>query len=88
MLRLAFCGAQGATLAFVTTATMLADALTKALVHCPSLLAALHARLYDSSAGEDNLADALRAGADFQDGTWISADSTLLWGRVWLHPSL
>ena len=36
-------GAQGATLAFVTTATMLADALTKALVHCPSLLAAMKA---------------------------------------------
>ena len=40
------CGAQGATLAFVTTATMLADALTKALVHCPSLLAAINARRY------------------------------------------
>ena len=34
----------GATLAFVTTAKMLADALTKALVHCPSLLAAMNAR--------------------------------------------
>ena len=47
MLRQVFCGAQGATLAFVTTAmtaTMLADALTKALVHCPSLLAATNAR--------------------------------------------
>ena len=44
MLRQVFCGAQGATLAFVTTATMLADALTKALVHCPSLLAAMNAR--------------------------------------------
>ena len=32
MLRQVFCGAQGATLAFVTTATMLADALTKALL--------------------------------------------------------
>ena len=31
MLRQVFCGAQGATLAFVRTATMLADALTKAL---------------------------------------------------------
>ena len=39
-----FCGAQGATLAFVTTATMLADALTKALVHCPSLLEVMNAR--------------------------------------------
>ena len=29
----------GATLGFVTTATMLADALTKALTHCPSLKA-------------------------------------------------
>ena len=46
MLRQVICGAQGATLAFVTTATMLADALTKALVHCPSLLAAMNARRY------------------------------------------
>ena len=44
MLRQVFFGAQGATLAFVTTATMLADALTKALVHCTSLLAAMNAR--------------------------------------------
>ena len=44
ILRQVFCGAQGATLAFVTTATMLADALMKALVHCPSLLAAMNAR--------------------------------------------
>ena len=56
MLRQVFCGAQGATLAFVTTATMLADALTKALVHCPSLLAAMNARRHvfvtsDSSKG-------------------------------------
>ena len=56
MLRQVFCGAQEATLAFVTTATMLADALTKALVHCPSLLAAMNARRYvfvtsDSSTG-------------------------------------
>ena len=56
MLRHVFCGAQGATLAFVTAATMLADALTKALVHCPSLLAAMNARRYvfvtsDSSTG-------------------------------------
>ena len=36
----------GATLAFVTTATMLADALTKALVHCPLLLAAMNARRF------------------------------------------
>ena len=40
------CGAQRATLAFVTTATILADALTKTLVHCPSLLAAMNARRY------------------------------------------
>ena len=57
MLRQVFCGAQGATLAFVTTATMLADALTKALVHCPSLLATMNARRYvfvtsDSSTSE------------------------------------
>ena len=56
MLRQVFCGAQGATLAFVTTATMLADALTKALVHCPSLPAAMNARRHvfvtsDSSTG-------------------------------------
>ena len=56
MLRQVFCGAQGATLASVTTATMLADALTKALVHCPSLLAAMNARRHvfvtsDSSTG-------------------------------------
>ena len=44
MLRRVFCGAQGATLAFVTTTTMLADALTKALVHCLSLLSAMNAR--------------------------------------------
>ena len=44
MLRQIFCGAHRATLAFVTTATVLADALTKALVHCPSLLAAMNAR--------------------------------------------
>ena len=44
MLRQVFCGAQGATLAFVMTTTMLADALTKALVHCPSLLSAMNAR--------------------------------------------
>ena len=35
MLRQVFHGAQGATLAFVTTATMLADALTKALSPLP-----------------------------------------------------
>ena len=46
MLRQVFCGAQGPTLAFITTATMLADALTKALVHSPSLLAAMNARRY------------------------------------------
>ena len=55
-MRQVFCGAQGATLAFVTTATMLVDALTKALAHCPSLLAAMNARRYvfvtpDSSTG-------------------------------------
>ena len=54
MLGQVFCGAQGATLAFVTTATMLADALT--LVDCPLLLAAMNARRHvfvisDSSTG-------------------------------------
>ena len=34
----------GSDTCIVTTATMLADALTKALVHCPSLLAAMNAR--------------------------------------------
>ena len=43
MVRHVFCGAPGATLAFVTTATMLGDALTKPLFHCPSLLAAMTA---------------------------------------------
>ena len=57
MLRQVFCGAQGATLAFVTTATMVADALTKPLVHCPSMLAAMNARhdvfvTSESSTGE------------------------------------
>ena len=81
MLRQVFCGAQGATLAFVTAATMLTDALTKALVHCPSLLAAMNARRHvfvtsDSSTRcEDNLADALRACANSQNGNWISAGS-------------
>ena len=60
MLREVFFRAQGATLAFVTTATMLADAFTKALVHCPSLLAAMNARrhvfvTYDSSTGVKTL---------------------------------
>ena len=45
-----------ATLASVTTSTKHADALTKALVHCPSLLAAMNARRHvfatpDSSSG-------------------------------------
>ena len=57
MLRQVFCGAQGATLAFVTTATMVADALTNPLVHWNSLLAAMNARRYvfvtsESSTGE------------------------------------
>ena len=47
MLSQVFCGAQGATLAFVTTATMLADALTKAFgllpfVACGDERASLH----------------------------------------------
>ena len=48
------------------TAAMPADDLTKALVHCPSLLAAMNARRYvfvtsDSSTSvKTNLADALR----------------------------
>ena len=56
---------------------MLADALTKALVHCPSLLAAMNARLY--------VFVALRACANSQNGNWISADSVSrieLW-KVW-----
>ena len=57
MLRQVFCGAQGATLAFVTTATMLADALTKPLVHCPSLLAAMNARRYVFVTSESSTED-------------------------------
>ena len=47
MLRQVFCWAQGATLALVTTATMLTDGLTKALVYCLLLLAAMNARRYE-----------------------------------------
>ena len=89
MLRQVFCGAQEATLAFVTTATMLADALTKALVHCPSLLAAMNARRVRDfrfqHRCEDNLADAFRACANSQNGNWISADSvsTITLWKVW-----
>ena len=81
MLRRVFCGAQGATHAFVTTVTMLADALTKALVHCPSLLAAMIARRHvfvtsDSSTGvRTTFAASLRRCTNPQDGHWISADS-------------
>ena len=65
MLRQVFCGAQGATLAFLTTATMLADALTKALVRCPSFACGderTPPRVRDfriQHKCEDNLADAL-----------------------------
>ena len=81
MLRQVFCEAQGATLAFVTTATMLADALTKALVHCPSVACGderTPPRVRDfrfQHKCEDNLANALRACANSQNGNWISADS-------------
>ena len=81
MLRQVFCGAPGATLAFVTTATVLADALTKALVHCPSLLAAMNARRYvfvtpDSSTGaRTTLPPTSAAVPTLPDGHWISADS-------------
>ena len=96
MLRQFLCGAQGSTLAFVTTATMLADALTQALVHCPSLLAAMNARRYvfvtseSSTSVEDNLADALRACTNSQDGNWISADTIsiiAIW-KIWSEHSL
>ena len=51
MLRQVFCGAQKATLAFVT---MLADALTKALVHRPSLHAAMNARRHVFATSESS----------------------------------
>ena len=90
MLRQVFCGAQGATLAFVTTAMKLADALTKALVHCPSLLAVMNARrcvcdFRFQHRCEDNLADALRACANSQNDDWISAHTisrTAIW-KTW-----
>ena len=81
MLRRVFCGAQGAALAFVTTATMHADVLTKALVHCPPLLAAMHARRYvfvtfDSSTGvRTTLPPPLDACTNPQVGHWSSVDS-------------
>ena len=79
--RQVICGAQGATLAFVTTATMLADALTKALVHCPSLLAAMNALRHV-------FADVLRAYTNSENGDWLSADSIsrTLWTRASLKP--
>ena len=73
---------------------MLADALTKALVHCPSLLAAMNApRVHDfrfQHRCEDNLADVLRACVNSQDGNWISADTisrTAIW-KIWTEHSL
>ena len=54
ILRQSFSDAHGSTLAFVTTATKLADALTKALVHCPSLLAAMNARRHVFVTSETN----------------------------------
>ena len=80
ILRQVFCGAQGATLAFVTTATMLADASTKALVHCPSLLAAMNARRHVFVTSEiqhrceDNIAVVLRAYINSINGKRFSAD--------------
>ena len=67
---------------------MLADALTKALVHCPSLLSAMNARFQHKC--EDNSADALRACANSQNGDWISADTisrTAIW-KTWSEHSL
>ena len=95
MLRQVFCGAQGATLAFVTTAMMLADASTKALVHCPSLLAAMNARRYvfvtsDSSTGVKTTLPMPLACVNSQDGNWISADTisrTADW-KIWSEHSL
>ena len=60
MIRQVFCGALGATLAFFTTATTLADAWRRALVHCPSLLAAMNAcrhmfETLDSSTGVNTI---------------------------------
>ena len=75
---------------------MLADALTKALVYCPSLLAAMNARslrvcdLRFQRRREDNLADALRACTNSQDGNWMSACSIsriAIW-KVWSEHSL
>ena len=81
MSRQVFCGAQGATLAFVTTATMFADALTKALVHCLSLLAAMNARRHvfvtsESSTGvKTTLPMSSEPMPHSQNGNLISADS-------------
>ena len=97
MLRQVFCGAQGATLAFVTTATMLADALTKPLVHCPSLLAAMNARHYvfltsESSTGERTTLPAPSEPANTQDGYRIPADTISgiavqkIWSEHLLNP--
>ena len=96
MLRQVFCGAQGPTLAFITTATMLADALTKALVHSPSLLAAMNARRYvfvasDSSTSvKTTLPMPLRACANSRGGNWISADSVsrIALCKTWSEHSL
>ena len=52
--RLRIVTAMGARLAFVTTATMLADSLTKALVYCPSLLAAMDARRHVFATSESS----------------------------------
>ena len=63
MLRQVFCGAQGATLAFVTD-------------------------LGIQHRCEDNIADALRAYANSQNGDWLSADSIsrTFWIRASLKP--
>ena len=59
---------------------MLANAVTKALVHCPSMLAALNARRHvfvtsDSSTGVKTTLPMPSEPMPTQNGDWISADS-------------
>ena len=91
MLRQVFCGAQGATHAFVTTATMLADAFDESpgplsFVACGDGRTPSRVRDFRfQHRCKDNLVDALRAYANSQNGDWISADSVsriALW-KVW-----
>ena len=93
MLRQVFCGAQEATFAFVTTATMRADALTKAVVHCPSLLAAMNARRHvfatsETSTGVKTTLPMSSEPTPTQNGDWLSADSIsrTFWIRASLKP--